>query len=142
MASYEINVIRYGKSGWLIFNSGDVSVFTTCWWDPNVVIDENSDGYVAYATHMANKNDSVTHEKRPAIWLGKGVKYANGSRRSNGIFIHEGKNSGWSDGCIVAERAEVLKIWNAIVPKETDNVLVKVVDGLVGDFNRPAQWYV
>jgi hypothetical protein len=32
------------------------------------------------------------------------------------------------DFCIVADRAEVLKIWNAINPKDTDNVLVKVTD--------------
>jgi len=70
----------------------------------------------------------VTHEKRPGIWLGKNVKYAHGTKSSNEIFIHEGNNVSWSDGCIVAKRGEVMKIWNAINPKEQPNVLVKVID--------------
>jgi hypothetical protein len=110
------------------FSHGDVSVSTPCWWDLEVEIDAKSDGYVSYATRLAHKNDSVTGEKRPGIWLGKGVKYAHGTKSSNEIFIHEGNNAGWSDGCIVANRGEVLKIWTAINPKESANVLVKVTD--------------
>ena len=54
--------------------------------------------------------------------------YANGTKSSNEIFIHGGSNASWSDGCIVANRGEVLKIWNTIHPKENANVLVKVID--------------
>ena len=125
---YEIVVNRSGFTGTIKFSYGNVVVNTPCWWDSNVVIEARDDGYLSYATRMANKLDSVTGEKRPAIWLGRGVKYAYGARSSNGIFIHEGKNANWSGGCIVADRAEVLKIWLAIVPKDTANVRVKVID--------------
>ena len=132
---YEIVVNRSGFTGTINFSHGNVVVNTPCWWDKDVVIEANDDGYLSYATRMAKKHDSVnTKEKRPAIWLGKGVKYAHGARSSNEIFIHEGKNASWSDGCIVADRAEILKIWLAIVPKETANVLVKVID--VADYIR------
>ena len=132
MADFEIVVKRSGHSGTMTFAHGDVSVSTTCWWDLKVEIDAKSDGYVAYATRLAHKKDSVTHEKRPGIWLGKNVKYAHGTKSSNEIFIHEGNNVSWSDGCIVAKRGEVMKIWNAINPKEQPNVLVKVIDEAAG----------
>lgn len=123
MAEYEILVTRSGKSGRLKFEANGVSVDIECWWDPAVVIDANPDGYVGCATIMATK-------KRQAIWLGKGVKYNKGKGKSDAIFIHEGNSAAWSDGCIVAHKAEVLKIWNAIVPQKTSNVLVKVVDAI------------
>src|SRR5215813_1372324 len=126
--TFEIVVKRSGHSGTMTFTSGDVSVSTTCWWDLKVKIEAKSEGYTAYATRLANKKDSVTHEKRPGIWLGKHVKYAHGTKSSNEIFIHEGTSAAWSDGCIVAKRSEVLKIWDAINPKEQANVLVKVID--------------
>src|SRR5262245_1225813 len=132
MASYEIVVKRSGTSGTLSFSAGDVSVETTCWWDPAVVIDANADGYLSYATRMSTKKDSQTGENRPGIWLGKGVKYSHGTKKSNAIFIHEGTSAAWSDGCIVANRSEVLKIWNAISPKDNANVLVKVTDVATG----------
>jgi len=128
MATFEIIVRRRGKKGLLTFSHGDIAVSTTCWWDPQVKIEPNSDGYVAYATRMHTKKDSVTGDKRPGIWLGKDVKYARGTKKSNAIFIHEGKNAAWSDGCIVAVRADVMRMWNAITPKGQPNVLVKVFD--------------
>jgi hypothetical protein len=128
MADFEIRVKRGKTSGTMEFTAGDVSVSTTCWWDPDVKIDANEEGYLACATHMANKPDSLTGGKRPGLWFGKGIKYAHGTKKSNGIFIHEGKNAAWSDGCIVADRAEVLKIWTAINPKEQFVVSVKVED--------------
>ena len=128
MADFEILVKRAKTNGTMEFRAGEVSVNTTCWWDPDVAIDPNPDGYLCCATYMANKHDSVTGKQRPGIWFGKGIKYASGTKTSNGIFIHEGKNAGWSDGCIVADRAEVLKIWTAISPKERFVVSVKVED--------------
>ena len=128
MADFEITVKRNGHSGTMTFASGDLSVSTRCWWDLKVEIDAKSDGYVCYATRLANKRDSETGEKRPGIWFGKNVKYAHGTKSSNEIFIHEGSDASWSDGCIVAKRGEVMKIWNAINPKERPNVLVKVID--------------
>lgn len=126
MASYRIDVKRGSSSGLLTFNAGGVSVSTTCWWDPQHVI--VADDYPSYRTHMASKKDSVTGQKRPGIWLGKDVPYGDGSRKSNGIFIHEGRNASWSDGCIVCVRSEFIRIWNAIQPDGSANVLVSVTD--------------
>jgi hypothetical protein len=137
MSTYEIVVKRNSTSGTLTFSSGLVSVSTTCWWDPKVVIEGNAEGYLAYATRMNKKKDSVNKkEKRPGIWLGKGVKYSYGTKKSNEIFIHEGKNANWSDGCIVILRDEMIKMWNSIHPKDTANVRVKVIDVSA---NRPLQ---
>lgn len=128
MAQYEITVRRMSKKGRLSFAHGEIKVDTTCWWDPKVVIDARPEGYPCHATRMASKTDSVTREKRPGIWFGKNVKYDRGTKTSNGIFIHEGRNTTWSDGCIVCERDQFMKIWNTIPPSATPNVLVKVID--------------
>src|SRR5690606_13165419 len=98
---------------------GDVQVNTECVWDPKVVVVAGT--YTGYATTMATK-------KRPGIWFGKGVPIAHRTRKSNDIFIHEGKDVSWSDGCIVAAKSEVLKIWNAISPKEQPNVTIEITD--------------
>jgi hypothetical protein len=126
--TYEIVVRRSSASGTLTFSHGDTSVSTTCWWDPGVVIDASAEGYLSYATRMATKTDSVTQQRRPGIWLGRGVKWSNGTRTSNQIFIHEGRNASWSDGCIVIRRDDMMTMWNAISPKERANVRVKVID--------------
>ena len=128
MAEYEIMVRRSGKSGRLTFQSGEVQVDTTCWWDPKVVVDARPEGYPCWATRMATKKDSVSGEKRPGIWFGKNIKYARGTKSSNGIFIHEGTDSNWSDGCIVCQRDQFIKIWNVIPASSSANVLVKIVD--------------
>ncbi|MCV0397345.1 MAG: L,D-transpeptidase [Rhizobiaceae bacterium] len=127
MASYEITVRRNGAAGKLEFTGGGVSVNTTCWWDANHVIVAGE--YPSWRTRMNSKKDSVTKEKRPGIWLGKNVPYGDGSKTSDGIFIHEGTGPSWSDGCVVLKRDEMMKMWNAIIPDGTANVLVKVVDG-------------
>jgi hypothetical protein len=123
--SYEINVVRGKSKGRLTFSFGDVTVDTGCWWDPNVVAVAGT--YTGYATHMANKKNS-RGTKREAIWFGKHVPIAHRTRKSNDIFIHMGTSSAWSDGCIVAAENEVLKIWNAISPKEQANVSINVSD--------------
>jgi len=123
--SYEINVVRGKRKGRVTFTSGDVSVDTDCWWDPKVVVVAGT--YTGYATHMANKKNSRGN-KREAIWFGKEVPIANRTRKANDIFIHMGTNADWSDGCIVAAENEVLKIWNAISPKERANVTINVSD--------------
>jgi hypothetical protein len=128
MAGFEILVKRGKSTGTMVFTAGDVAVSTACWWDPDVVIEAKPEGYSACATHMANKRDSLTGDKRPGLWFGRGVKYAHGTKTSNGIFIHEGSSARWSDGCIVADRAEILKIWTAINPKEQFVVTVRVED--------------
>ncbi len=128
MADYTIVVKRGAKSGTLSFESGGVSVSTQCWWDPDNVIVANEEGYLCCATRMASAKDSVTKEKRPGIWFGKGIKYNYGTRTGDGAFIHEGTGASWSKGCIVAKRSEVLQIWNEISPQGEFNVLVKIFD--------------
>lgn len=122
-SSYTISVDRTGPdSGRLKFTSGSVSVDTTCWWDPEVRI-----GAANYAgcskTRMDSKTDTVTGEKRPAIYLPQAVVPGTGNRT---IFIHEGRDATWSDGCIVIDRAEMLKLWTAIAPMDGRNVTVNV----------------
>src|ERR1044072_9274830 len=109
MADYEITVTRTGHVGTLSFTHGEISVNTKCWWDPEAKIDAKPEGYLCWATHMSTKKDSVTHDKRPGIWFGKGVKYAHGTKWSDEIFIHEGKDASWSDRCIVANRELLLQ---------------------------------
>jgi hypothetical protein len=123
--AFEINVVRGKSKGRLTFTQGDVSVDTDCWWDPKVVVVAGT--YTGYATHMANKLNS-RRTKREAIWLGKDAPIAHRTRKANDIFIHMGTSAEWSDGCIVAAENEVLKIWNAINPKEQGNVTVNVSD--------------
>lgn len=123
--AFEINVVRHGKKGRLTFTHGDVAVDTDCWWDPDVVVVAGT--YAGYATRMATKADGKTG-KREAIWLGKHVPVDRGTRTANDIFIHKGRNASWSDGCIVAAENEVLKIWNAVSPKEQPNVTVVIAD--------------
>ena len=45
-----------------------------------------------------------------------------------GIFIHKGTSSAWSRGCIVIAEQEMLRIWNAITPKDGRNITV-IVNG-------------
>lgn len=133
---YKIEVIRGEKSGVLKFQSGGVSVSTTCWWDPKVRIDSGTYKGCS-ATWMANKTDGRTvppwgkpgQKRREAIFLGKGVP-VNG-RTSDDIFIHRGVDASWSDGCIVALKDEIWKIWDAIKEKDARNVTVIVRENIV-----------
>jgi hypothetical protein len=123
---YEIVVKRGKREGKLSFNFGSVKVDTTCWWDPDVKIDAGT--YYGYATRMANKNDGVGGGKRQAVWLGKDVPSGSSTHRHDGIFIHKGTSAAWSDGCIVIRETEVMKIWNAVHPKEKPVITVRVED--------------
>ena len=134
--SYSIEVSRSENQGTMTFQSGNVQVSTTCWWDPAVKVDAGT--YTGYATLMTSKKDSVTKGKRPGIWLGAKVPVNGGTRKLGGIFIHEGTGAGWSDGCIVAIRSEVLKIHGAINPKDKGNVMVTVKDKAKAEIPDPA----
>lgn len=121
---YTIEIKRTGlDSGTLSFNNGSIEILTTCWWDPNVKIRPGTYTECS-ATRMNSKTDSVTGLKRPGIFLPTAVAPDTGK---NTIFIHEGKDAGWSDGCIVLSRDEMMKMWNSI-EKNQRNVIVKVVD--------------
>jgi len=132
--AYTIKVERGQTTGTVKFNSGTVAVNTKCWWDPNNKIDAGT--YSGSATWMANKADADGEpcpwknnaKRRPGIWFGKGVKSNNGTKTNDQIFIHKGTSAAWSDGCIVCAASEVLKIWNAISPKDKSIVSVVVSD--------------
>jgi hypothetical protein len=127
--AYTIDVLRKSADGTLSFSSGSVNIVTTCWWDPDVVIDAGT--YTGYATRMANKTDGTDGGNREGIWLGRGVPYNSGAGRSNGIFIHKGTNPSWSDGCIVLPAALVYQMWTCIHPKEQPVITVNVRDETV-----------
>jgi hypothetical protein len=130
MKKYTINVVRNGPSGRLTFTDGTVTVDTECWWDPEVVIDEGT--YTGFATRMSNKSDGRPGpggkaQKREGIWFGREKTPCNNrALYCGGIFIHKGKNAKWSDGCIVCNESEVLRIWDAIAPKEQGNVEINI----------------
>ena len=136
--TYEIKVVRGENQGTLSFSSGSISVNTPCWWDPAVKVVAGT--YSGYATWMADKIDAGSppdnkpcpwknnQKRRIGIYLGKGVPVVNRTRHSDDIFIHKGTDAGWSDGCIVADSGEVLKIWGAITPKDSMNITVIVED--------------
>lgn len=93
-------------------------------WDPDVKIASGT--YVKCSkTHMKSKKDSVTGELRPGIYLPDAVVPGTDN---HSIFIHEGKDASWSDGCIVLDRDRMLAMWNEIIPSDGMNITVKVVD--------------
>ena len=143
--AFTIDVLRKGADGTVTFKNGTIDISTTCWWDPEVVIDAGT--YTGYATRMANKADGTDGGKREGIWLGKGVPYNSGAGKSNGIFIHKGTDPSWSDGCIVFKAALVYQMWSSIHPKEKANITVTVRDetvqrGIVVPFKcMVADWF-
>lgn len=123
-AAYEIKVVRSGTDkGRLTFSGGGVSVDEVCWWDPDRKIAIGTYAQCS-ATRMATKTDSVTGEKRPGIFLPTAVAPDTGKHT---IFIHEGKDPSWSDGCIVLPRDQMMKMWD-VIEKDARNVTVKVTD--------------
>jgi hypothetical protein len=124
---FTIHIKRRGvDEGRLTFRQNNISVDTTCWWDPAVKVDAGT--YMGYATRMTSKTDGQDGGKREAIWLGEKIPVNGKTRNSSEIFIHKGKNAAWSDGCVVCAESEVLKIWNAITPKEQRNVTIVITD--------------
>ncbi len=123
-AEYQITVKRTGAdSGTLTFDESGVSVNATCWWDSARKISAGTYAGCS-ATRMATKVDSVTGNKRPGIFLPTAVAPDTGA---NTIFIHEGKDASWSDGCIVLNRDDMMRMWN-IIEKDSQNVTVQVID--------------
>lgn len=122
-SAYTIDVERTAvDSGKFKFSGGGVVINTICWWDKNVKI--AAANYVGCSkTRMDSKLDSVTGDKRPGVYLPQAVVPGTSN---HSIFIHEGKDASWSDGCIVLDRDEMLKMWSAISPMDGRNVTVNV----------------
>jgi hypothetical protein len=121
---FTINIVRGNDCGTLTFDYGDLHVNTPCWWDKTNVVDAGT--YIGAATRMTNKKDGSDGGNREAIYLGQGV-WMNHNRRSNDIFIHRGSSAAWSEGCIVADRDEVRRIWQCI-PQDLYIVTINVSD--------------
>lgn len=116
--NYLIRVNRETRK--LTFKNGSTEVQTNCWWDKDNVIPAQM-YHGCSNTRMRNKRNSKG-ELREAIYL---PDHLTGH---TGIFIHMGTGPGWSDGCIVIEESELLKIWNDIDPMDGRNVSVEVID--------------
>ncbi|MCG6969147.1 MAG: DUF5675 family protein [Gammaproteobacteria bacterium] len=119
--NYTINVSRGLATGTLSFTSGQTKVNTTCYWDTNRKIPAGTYEKCS-ATTMSHKKNSLGNP-REAVYIPDVKGYS-------GIFIHMGKNpfENWSDGCIVIAENEMLKLYNAISPKNSHNVKVVITD--------------
>lgn len=122
MASYSITVKRGAQQGDLSY-AGSISVQATCWWDPQKKIPAGT--YTGCsATTMATKTNSAGNP-REAVFIPNVPGFT-------GIFIHLGTNAAWSDGCIVINESDLLRIYNDITPKNGQNVTVVVQDQAAG----------
>jgi len=121
--AYEIEVKRTGAdSGTLEFTHDGVSVISKCFWDAENRISSGIYSNCS-ATRMTTKKDSVTGQNRPGVYLPAATSPKTGA---NDIFIHEGPDPSWSDGCIVLPRDQMMRIWKAVDPKDGRNVTVQV----------------
>lgn len=116
--AYTVQVKR-GKTEGTLSYEGSISVTTTCWWDLVKKIPAG-EYTLCSKTRMTTKKNSKK-QPREAIFLPAVPGF-------KGIFIHMGKNSAWSDGCIVITEPQMLKIWNDIKPEDGRNVTVEVTD--------------
>ena len=104
--------------GRLSYSHSDITVDTPCWYQlENPIPEKQYTG--CSATHMATKKNSKG-KKREGIFI------PDEQTGRQGIFIHMGTDCSWSEGCIVIEESEVLRIWNSIEPKDGANVTVVV----------------
>lgn len=117
--NYKIEIKRGEKQGKLTYKGQKASVYTTCWWDLKKKIPAATYSDCS-ATTMATKKNS-RGQPREAIYIPNVPGF-------KGIFIHMGTSSAWSDGCIVINESELLKIYNDVAPKNGANVTVVVKD--------------
>ena len=111
-----ITVYRTGRDSGTLAYDGDKehNLVTPCWFDAKVR--PAAKNYpTCSATMMAAR-------KWPAILL-------EDPPRLKGIFIHQGNDPSWSEGCIVIPKPVLLRIWHDIQPKDAHNVSVTVVEG-------------
>jgi len=114
MADYTIEVKRGEKDGTLTCREAKVN--TTCWWDMS-----NKKGRIPADTYNGCSATQMATKKLDAIFIP-------GVPGWTGIFIHPGSGPKASKGCIVIKKAEMVKLYSAIEPKDGRNVTVKVID--------------
>jgi hypothetical protein len=118
MPIYKISVKRGKREGELTYK-GSINLSTKCWWDLRRKIPARTYNRCS-ATTMKTKRNTAGNP-REAIFIPTVPGYS-------GIFIHMGRNSRWSDGCIVIKENELKKIYDDIKPKDGRNVTVEVTD--------------
>ncbi len=104
----------------LFYNHDDILVSTTCWFERENPIQEKE--YICCSATVMGTNRNSMGQPREAIFL------PNNQTNRAGIFIHMGTSPAWSEGCIVIEEEEILRIWNTIHPKNAGNVTVIVMN--------------
>ncbi len=116
--SYTIAIKREtDRKGTLSFKSSSVVIDTTCWWDPNEPI-------TAGTYNGCSKTIMATKQYRSVFIPGA----RSPSSTIDDIFIHQGTKPEHSDGCFVIVKAEIDRLYNAIVPINGQNVTVIVED--------------
>lgn len=123
---YTIEVARFDQYGYLQFSANGVYVFTQCWWKLEKRIEAGT--YRGAATRMVSKTDGHDGGLREAVFIGNNIPLTRGGTAS-GIFIHKDLNlkAGASDGCIVCDGHEVLKIWQQL-PYDEYKVDIVITD--------------
>lgn len=119
MSMYTISVKRGARDGELTFVHGTLVISTTCWWEASNKIPAGTYSGCS-ATTMATKRNSANGAR-------EGV-FIPGVPGHSQIFIHMGTGPAWSDGCIVIDESEMLRIYGAITPKNAQNVTVEITD--------------
>jgi hypothetical protein len=93
---------------------GDEQFSTDCWENPGNLI-PNKDYHSCSATIMVSKGY-------------KSVFLPDNQTGKKGIFIHQGGSPDDSDGCIVCAKDRVEEMYDAITPKDGQNVNVRVTN--------------
>jgi hypothetical protein len=120
---YTINVYRNSMdSGWLTYDGHLLrGVVTKCWYDPMNRIQARAYESCS-ATYMKRAYGPDGKLLPDTQWQGIFIP------PHKGIFIHQGEDQSWSEGCIVIKYDKLRPIWDDIQPRDARNVLVVVTD--------------
>lgn len=124
--AYSIEVTRNLSTGTgtLTFNHAGLVINTKCWFEiKNPLIPKKYTR--CSATHMSSKKNSLGQPR-------EGIYLPNSQTNRQGIFIHMGNSAAWSEGCVVIKETELLKIWQAITPKNSENITVIIKNTIIG----------
>lgn len=115
--SYTITVKRMMKDGDLTFTGGGKNITTKCYWNTTKRIPAGT--YLGCSATTMSRNKNSKGLPREAVFIPNVKGFSE-------IFIHMGKAPYeiWSDGCIVIDEPKIIKIYNAISPKNGHNVKI------------------